>query len=90
MKHTKLNAALVRYGEDQFRKDAEAMLADYPKCRIVLGLLGGASVARNINGMANWNHTAGRNYPRTAVRYIRGIGIVGISKHSGPYLYITL
>lgn len=89
MSHTKLEAALNKYGRSRFIKDAEALLIDHPKAHVVLGLLGGASVAVNPN-CYRWRNTAGKKYPRMAVRYVRGIGISGISKHSGAYLFIAL
>lgn len=83
--HPKIEAALKRMGEKEFCRQAEELLSVRPQCRIVLGLLGGASTGRY--GFA---HTAGKKYPRYAVRYVRGQGIVGISLHSGPYLCIAL
>jgi hypothetical protein len=83
--HPKLEAALMRLGEDEFNRQAELLLVNNPKCRIVLGLLGGPSTGRY-----GFSHTAGKKYPRPAVRYVRDKGIVGIRKHSGPYLYITI
>lgn len=83
--HPKLTAALKQMGEREFCRKANWLLTQHPRCRIVLGLLGGASTGRY--GFA---HTAGKAYPRMAVRYVRGQGIVGISRHSGPYLYISL
>lgn len=83
--HPKIYAALKACGEAEFIRLAEVKLALHPRCRVVLGLLGGASTGRY--GFA---HTAGKAYPRYAVRYVRGQGIVGISRHAGPYLYISL
>ena len=40
MKHTKIIAALKRYGEEKFEKDSEEILSYHPKARIVLGLYG--------------------------------------------------
>jgi hypothetical protein len=87
--HPKVYAALQRYGEQRFVSDAQSILDEHPRCRIVLGLLGGPSVACNPNARF-WSHTAGKRYPRPAVRYVRGYGIVGISFHAGPYLCISL
>lgn len=83
--HPKLSRALEKFGKSQFTEEAEKLLNEHPKCRIVLGLLGGASTGRY--GFA---HSAGKKYPRPAVRYVRGSGIVGIKLHSGPYLSIAL
>lgn len=85
MNHPKITKALERYTVEAFNRDAASLLTANPRCRIVLGLLGGASTGRY--GFA---HSAGRVYPRYAVRYVRGKGIVGISQHSGPYLCIAL
>ena len=83
--HPKLSKALSQYGESAFAAEAERKLALRPKCKIVLGLLGGPSTGRY--GFA---HSAGKKYPRYAIRYVRGKGIVGIARHAGPYLYIAL
>ena len=83
--HPKISRALEKMGEAEFIVAAESKLAQHPRCRVVLGLLGGRSTGRY--GFA---HSAGKKYPRYAVRYVRGRGITGIFRHSGPYLCIAL
>jgi len=85
MSHPKIENALKQFGYERFRKKAEAKLRRHPKCRIVLGLLNGPCTGRY-----GFSHTAGKNYPRVAVRYERDIGITDIRKHSGSYLYVSI
>lgn len=85
MNHPKITKALIKMGEETFIKKANNLLEQCPKNKVVLGLLGGPSTGRY-----NFSHTAGKKYPRWALRFERNKGIVGISKHSGPYLYISL
>lgn len=85
--YPKIQAALTKFGEEEFEKQARLIL-NKPynlKKRVVLGLLGGPSTGRY-----GFSHSAGKKYPRPAVRFERNKGIVGISKHAGPYLYISI
>lgn len=85
MKHPKIDKALESFGVDNFIKECEIVLNNNPKARVVLGLLGGAS-----QGRYSYNATAGKRYPRIALRYERNKGIVGIKKHSGRYFYVAI
>jgi hypothetical protein len=83
--HPKISKALEKFGENLFIQKAQKLLAKNSKHKVVLGLLGGPSTGRY-----GFSHTAGKKYPRYALRFEKGRGIVGISKHAGPYLYISL
>lgn len=83
--HPKISKALENYGVEKFCNQADKILDKNPFCRVVLGLLGGPSTGRY-----GFSHTAGKNYPRYAVRYTRKFGLEGIERHAGPYLYISL